>query len=139
MPSAIAIVDAGPLIAAADAADPDHARCIAALEDPGLSLVMATLAVQEAAFIIGRRFGAEVESRFFASLAEHHLEAPIPADCRRIAELTHTYRDLPLGGADASVVTLAERLETPTVITLDRRRFSVVRPNHCEALELLPG
>jgi predicted nucleic acid-binding protein len=49
------------------------------------------------------------------------------------------YPKLGLGLVDASVIALAERLGETKVATLDRRRFSVVRPRHCEHLELLPG
>jgi uncharacterized protein len=49
-----------------------------------------------------------------------------------------TYRDLPLGTVDASVIVTAERLGIVEVATLDRRHFSVVRPSHVAAFELLP-
>jgi hypothetical protein len=61
-----------------------------------------------------------------------------PADWLRIAELVARYRDLRLGTTDASVVAAAERLGIRTVATLDRRHFTVVRPAHVEAFELLP-
>ncbi len=48
------------------------------------------------------------------------------------------YADLGLGLVDASVVALAERLNLTTVATLNERDFRVVRPNHCEALDLVP-
>ena len=35
-------------------------------------------------------------------------------------------------------VSLAERLNTDLIITLDRRHFSAVRPRHCPAFRLLP-
>jgi uncharacterized protein len=37
------------------------------------------------------------------------------------------------------VLALCERLGETKVATLDRRDFSVVRPNHCESLDLLPA
>jgi uncharacterized protein len=43
-----------------------------------------------------------------------------------------------LGGTDASVIALAERLNIKEVATVDRRRFRAVHPEHCEALILLP-
>lgn len=55
-----------------------------------------------------------------------------------MAELVERYADFPLGGADASVVALAERLEAPVIVTLHRRHFAAVRPSHGEAFELLP-
>ena len=47
--------------------------------------------------------------------------------------------DFSLGGTDASVIALAERLKTELVITLDRRHFGSVRPRHAPALRLLPA
>lgn len=49
-----------------------------------------------------------------------------------------TYRELPLGTVDASVVAAAERLDVTEVATLDRRDFGVVRPQHTEGFVLLP-
>jgi hypothetical protein len=66
------------------------------------------------------------------------LESPSSEDYARIAELVETYVNFPLGGVDASVIVLAERLGTPTVLTLDRRHFAAVRPARCESLELQP-
>ena len=57
----------------------------------------------------------------------------------RIAELVSRYRDLPLGTVDASVVGAGERLELSQLATLDRRHFTVVRPAHIDAFELLPS
>jgi len=56
----------------------------------------------------------------------------------RAAELVAAYRDLPLGTVDAAVVAAAERLEVTRIATLDHRHFSVVRPRHVEAFELVP-
>jgi hypothetical protein len=56
----------------------------------------------------------------------------------RIAELVARYQDLPLGTVDSSVVAASERLGISEIATLDRRHFTVVRPTHVEAFELLP-
>jgi predicted nucleic acid-binding protein len=133
-----AVVDTGPLYAAADADDQHHRRSVAALRAPGARLYLPALVVAEASYLIGKRLGAAAEADFLASLARLNVVAPEPADWPRIAALVRQYRDLPLGGTDASVIVLAERLRTDQVITLDRRHFAVVRPAHCAALRLLP-
>ena len=96
--------------------------------------------ITEVAYLVGTRLGAAAEVRFLGDLASGDLiTEPVAAgDWLRIAELVHAHGDLPLGTVDASVVVLAERLGVTTVATLDRRHFGVVRPNHCERLELLP-
>ena len=41
-------------------------------------------------------------------------------------------------GATWLLAILAERLQAPVVVTLDRRHFATVKPRHCGAFELLP-
>lgn len=134
----LAVVDAGPLYAAADASDQHHSRCLAVFERADLYFVLAAFAVAEASYLLGRRAGPSAEAAFLRGLAGYDVEAPAPEDWSRTAELVEQYADFPLGGADASVIALAERLDTPLVITLDRRHLGAVRPRHRAALELLP-
>jgi predicted nucleic acid-binding protein len=133
-----AIVDTGPLYAAVDADDIDHARCVAALGQAENRLVIPALVVAEATYLVGSRLGAKVEARFLRRLREMDVEAPNQDDWIRIGDLVERYADFPLGGTDASVVALAERLATEVVFTLDRRHFAAVRPKHVKALRLLP-
>jgi len=81
-----------------------------------LQFVVPALVVTEASYLVGRRLGAEVEARFLRGLCEIDVEAPEPEDWARIAELVEQYADFPLGGTDASVVTLAERLDAEIVV-----------------------
>jgi predicted nucleic acid-binding protein len=133
-----AIVDSGVLIASANAADPAHHACLGALRAPGLRLVIPALCVAEAAYVIERRRGPATEAAFLRGLAQFAVQAPASQDWERIADLVEQYGDLPLGGCDASVVALAERLGTDLLLTLDRRHFNLVRPRHCERFRLVP-
>ncbi|MBV9101427.1 MAG: PIN domain-containing protein [Candidatus Dormibacteraeota bacterium] len=138
MATVIAVVDSGPLYAAADEDDADHSAALNALTASNIHLVIPMLVVAEVSYFIGSRLGPPAEARFVAGLTALDVEAPTQDDWSRIAELVDEYGDFPLGGVDASVVALAERLDTPTVITLDRRHFGAVRPRHCQALMLIP-
>lgn len=91
-------------------------------------------------YLLATRLGVEPEVRFLGDLAggSFTVEPVAAADWIRIAELVARYRDLPLGTVDASVVTTAERLRITEIATVDRRHFSVVRPNHVGAFTLLP-
>jgi predicted nucleic acid-binding protein len=83
---------------------------------------------------------AAAEARFLRSLAHprFRVEQLVASDLQRMADLVEQYADLPPGTTDASVVTLAERMNDASVATLDRRHFTVVRPRHTDALVLLP-
>jgi uncharacterized protein len=134
----IAIVDSGPLYAVVDADDADHVRSLESLQRSDLHLVIPALAVAEVTYIVGKRLGPQTEAAFLRSLEEFDVEAPSAGDWPRIADLVADYAEFPLGGTDASVIALAERLGTDVVITLDRRHFGAVRPRHCDAFHLLP-
>lgn len=136
---AVAVVDAGPLYAVVNADDRDHERCLDVLARRDLQLVVPALVVAEVLYMIGRRMGSRQEAQFVRGLESFVVEGPAPAEWTRIGELVEQYADLPLGGTDASVVALAERIDARIVITIDRRHFPVVRPRHCDAFELLPA
>ncbi|MGH7778111.1 MAG: type II toxin-antitoxin system VapC family toxin [Candidatus Dormibacterales bacterium] len=134
------IADAGPLYAAYDADDAEYRRCRRLLENHAGSVLVPILVVTEVAYLLGTRVGMETEVRFLGDLAAGDLvpEQVAAMDWLRIAELVSTYRDLPLGTVDASIVAASERLGISTIATLDRRHFSVVRPAHVTAFELVP-
>ena len=134
----LAVVDTGSLYATVDADDADHDECAAILTDRRYRLVVPSMVIAEATYLIGTRLGAEIEARFLRGLGALDVDAPTPEDFPRIAELVEEYADFPLGGTDASVIALAERLGTDLVITLDRRHFRAVKPRHCPVLRLLP-
>jgi len=134
------VCDTGPLLAALDAADPDHERCARLLTSSDEDLVVPTLVLAELDYWCGRRLPPEAWLIFLDDLLAgvYRVEPPTNADLARCRELQGRYGDLELGVVDASVVALAERLVEPKVATLDQRHFRAVRPDHVDALELLP-
>jgi predicted nucleic acid-binding protein len=96
--------------------------------------------VTEVTYLLATRLGPEPQVRFLGDFAAgaFSVEPVAAGDWLRIAELVASYRDLPLGTVDASVVTTAERLGVQEIATVDRRHFSVVRPSHVAAFTLLP-
>lgn len=134
------IVDTGPLVATADRADKHHRACRALLEGDDGPLVTTALVIAEAAYLIDRQLGPLAEVALYTSIIDGALrvEELGPADWRRVAALVEQYADLRLGGTDASVVAIAERLGAARVATLNHRHFSVVRPTHSEAFEIVP-
>ena len=106
------VVDTGVLLAAADDADSDHRVCVDLVETTAEVLVTSPLVVAETGYLIERQLGPEAEAGFYRSIAAGDLlvEVLTATDYRRIAELIERYADLGLGGTDASLVVIAERL-----------------------------
>jgi uncharacterized protein len=136
----VLIVDAGPLYAAADTSDSNHAACNDLLNNATGPLVVGQLVIAEVAYLIGDRLGAQAEIAFAKSIAEGELtvEPVLHSEWSRMAELVEQYADLPLGMADASVVVLAERHGATEIASIDRQHFHVVRPKHIDGFVLLP-
>ena len=134
------ILDTGPLLAALDAADPDHERCAALLTDSAEDLVVPALVLAELDYWCARRLSSDAWLIFLDDVlaGAYRVESPTAADLARCRDLQARYRDLALGVVDASVMALAERLDEPKVATLDQRHFRAVRPVHVVSLELLP-
>ena len=103
-------------------------------------LLLPTLVITEVAYLVGTRLGSRAEVRFLGDLAagDFIVEPVADGDWLRIAELVARYSDLPLGTVDGSIVAAAERLGITQVATFDHRHFSVVRPAHVDALQILP-
>jgi hypothetical protein len=134
------VCDTGPLLAALDAADPDHERCARLLTDATEDLIVPTLVLAELDYWCSRRLGSSAWLIFLedALAGVYRVESPTGADLARCRDLQDQYADLSLGVVDASIVALVERLGEPKVATLDQRHFRAVRPAHVEALELRP-
>ena len=134
------IVDTGPLVATADRDDADHDACMRLLEGDRGPLVTTALVVAEAAYLIDRQLGPHAEATLYDSILQGalHVEDLGRADWERIRELVVTYADLRLGGTDASLVAIAERLGASRIATLNRRHFSVTRPRHIDGFDLVP-
>lgn len=134
------LTDTGPLVAAAATREVDHAACRTLLRDATRPIVVPQTVTTEVAYLLGARIGPHAELAFARSIraGELMVEPVQPQDWERVSELVGTYVDLPLGLVDASVVAIAERLGQTRIASLDHRHLGVVRPAHCDRLQLFP-
>jgi predicted nucleic acid-binding protein len=134
------ILDTGPLLAALDAADPDHGPCAALLTSATEDLLVPMLVLSELDYWCSARLSSSAWDAFLEDVlcGAYTVEPPTAADLQRCRELQSRYADLNLGVVDASVIALGERLGEDKIATLDRRHFSVVRPVHRDAFRLVP-
>ncbi len=66
------------------------------------------------------------------------VEPVTTEDLVLVHQILEQYADNQLDFTDAAIVAIAERLNITRVYTLDRRDFSIMRPNHCDYFELFP-
>jgi predicted nucleic acid-binding protein len=128
MPGGVVLVDTGPLVALFDPSDRDHVGCTRELARLERYRLIASLAVvTEATYLL--EFSGRAQRAVLAFIAGGGLEvAEFGARAvERASSLMSKYEDLPMDFADATLVVLAESLNTTTVFTLDRRDFGIYR------------
>lgn len=126
MGTALITLDTSGLFALLNRKDRDHERVkVAFSEDPGPYLVPSGI-LAEISYMIERRLGMRMLQTFVSDLEARRFALECgEEDLPRIRELVDRYEDLPLGFADASVISCAER-NGGRVLTLDLRHFGVV-------------
>jgi uncharacterized protein len=130
-------VDTNIWLAAADRRSDRHEECAALLRSRHGELVPV---IAETSWLILDRLGTAAQAAFIRLVTSGQLK-PVDlteADWQRCAELAEQYASLRLDLIDASLVAVAERLGITTLATLNHRDFTVVRPRHAAAFELLP-
>ena len=132
------LVDAGPLVALADASDAHHEACLRTLE--GITEPMGTVwpALTEAVYLVQKWPRAQME---ILDLVQSGALRVLPLgreDLARVRVLMTKYRDLPMDLADAALVRVAERERISTVFTVDRRDFSLYRPLGIGRFRIVP-
>jgi uncharacterized protein len=134
------VLDTGVLLAALDAADPDHEACAALIAGTTESLVIPVLVLSELDYWCQKRLPPNVWLSLLEDLfrGAYKLEALTTEDVERCHDLQSIYADLKIGVVDASVLAVVERLGEKKVATLDHRHFGTMRPLHTPVLRLLP-
>lgn len=134
------VLDTGPIVAALDADDTHHEACVALFRLPRERRVVVAPVLVELDHLLTRQVGPDAFPALLDTIHRGELDVlPLNAqDHVRAGELMRTYTDLRVGFVDAAVLAVVERLREPKLATLDRRHFSVMRPRHVDALELLP-
>ena len=124
------VADTSGLVAFFSESGPTHEAVAAWLESNDAVMVVSPYVVAEVDYLVATRKGVDAELAVLAELSGGAYELPtMDADDLAVARrVVERYRDLGIGVADASLAVLAQRYRTRTVLTLDRKHFSVMRP-----------
>ena len=137
------VVDTNVLYALADRRDNHHAECTAWFRRNDDVLLVPPTVAAETCYLTDRFLGPAAEAAFLDSVGTgdsyaFQLTGLTDPDLRRMAELVRRYAGRRLGGTDASVIAVCERLAIATVATVNLRDFANVRPHHVTALTTVP-
>ena len=135
------IADTSGLLALFNCREPAHGGVATAISRTEEVLAVSPYVVAEIDYLDSTRLGTECELAILRELAggAYELAALSGEDLARAADVVDRYRDQSIGVADASLVVLAERYGTKTILTLDRRHFGVLRPLSGGRFRILPS
>jgi predicted nucleic acid-binding protein len=135
----LAIGDTGFVVALLNQSDQKHSDAVAIYEKQQQILLPQTV-LTEVAYLVGRSSGMITVSAFLRGLSESRfrLIALNETDLMRVAEILDEYLDSRIDFVDATVMAIAERFDSATILTLDQRDFRLFRPRHCTNFEIFP-
>lgn len=137
------VCDTGPLVALANQRDEHYFLATTLFRDlfmTGEEVVLPATVLAEVCYWLNQHGGPSVEAAFLDSVADGTctLVDLTREDVARMAELVRQFSSFPLGGTDASVVAVAERLGSRETSTLDRRHFPAITQQGGGHFTLLP-
>lgn len=135
------VVDTGPLYAAYDLSDNDHARCRDLLASTNEELLLPAPVVVEFDWLCSSKNVPQASLVLLDDIlaGAYSVVSLTVEDYARCRDLLERYADADIGFVDAAVLAVVERLKEPKLATLDGRHFRLLRPRHVDALHLLPG
>jgi predicted nucleic acid-binding protein len=134
------IVDTSALLALFNDKEPAHDAVHQVVQDLDQPLVVSPYVVAELDHLVATRHGVAAEVAVLQELGSGAYEHPAMTDADLLvaARIVEKYRDQDIGVTDASLVVLADSYRTRTILTLDRRHFTVLRPLKGHHFRLLP-
>jgi uncharacterized protein len=132
------LLDAGPMVALLHADDRHHESCKETLRSLAEPLASVWPVVTEAMYLLGFSWRAQDALWEFLERGGVTLLSLEAGDLARMRELMKKYQDLPMNLANAALVRVAERERIHKIFTLDRRDFSLYRPEGLERFQILP-
>jgi predicted nucleic acid-binding protein len=124
------IADTSALLAFFNRDDPKCEAVAHAIELEPDAPVISPYVIAELGYLMMERWGVDPELAVLQELVNGAWDFPAidVADLAVAARIIERYRDQAVGVTDASIVVLADRYHTRTVLTLDHRHFDVLRP-----------
>ena len=134
------LIDAGPLVAYVDEADPAHQSVVDALDGFRGHLHTTSAVVTEAMHLVAEDpEGPGLLVEFLIATGTTVADVGSRGELQAAVKLMMKYQDTPMDFADATMVLLSDRLAVTDILTLDRRGFATYRTAKGRSFRVLPS
>jgi hypothetical protein len=132
------LLDTGALVSLLDRSQRGHVDCARFFESWEGPVLSTEAVLTEATHLLGGLSGGRRACIDFFFAGGAVLVPATPASLGRARALIDQYASLPMDYADATLVVLAEELESDLVFTTDRRDFGVYRIRGRRRFRIVP-
>lgn len=122
-----AILDTGPWVALIDRSESNHDACVEWLRGYHGNLYSTEAVLTEVLYLLSFSSKAQAAAIDFVLESAVEIVPPSIESLRTSRRLIEKHADLPMDYADATIVGLAMESGISTVVTLDRKDFSIYR------------
>jgi hypothetical protein len=122
-----AILDTGPWVALIDRSEASHDHCVEWFEQYTGKIYSTEAVLTEVLYLLNFAIDAQIAAIDFVLEAVVELVPTSIESLNRAKSIMLKYSDLPMDFADATIVCLALETGIRSVITLDRKDFSIYR------------
>ncbi len=133
------LLDTGGLVSLLDRSQRRHTEFLAFFEGWIGEVVSTEAVLTEATHLLGRVSGGAMACLDFFLKGGAILVPSSSQSLQRSRELMRKFQSLPMDYADATLVVLAEDLDTGLILTTDQRDFSVYRRRGRKRFDIRPG
>jgi hypothetical protein len=137
----VIVADTSALLAFYNRPEPMHDAVSAVIDATQEGLVVSPFVVAELEYLLAMRAGTRAAISALRELGGGAYVIPTigSSEIDQAATVMERYVDQDIGVTDASLVVLAARYRTRSILTLDHRHFNVLRPLDGGHFFLLPG
>ena len=133
------LLDTGALVSLLNRSEPLHERCREVLREWRRPIVSTEAVLTEASHLLGQVSGGRLRCVDYFVRGAAVLVPTTAGMLRRCRTIVEQYAAVPMDYADATLVALAEELDTAFVFTTDRRDFEIYRVADRRRFQILPG
>lgn len=132
------LLDTGALVALLDKSEKNHERCVSFLKDFRGRFLTTEPVMTEALYLLGPSVQNQKACIDFILKGGAILISQSSDSLLRCVALMEKYSDVPMDFADATLVALAEEIETDEIFTLNKKGFLTYRLKGKKAFKIYP-
>jgi len=132
------IMDTGPWVALIDRSEGRHLECVEWFKNFKGNIFSSEAVLTEVLYLLDFSSKAQSAAIDFVSNGAILLVPASLESLKRVKRLMEKYKDVPMDYADATLVSIAEDLSIPHVVSFDARDFGIYRMSSKQPFVVLP-